>query len=165
MKKLPEVEQAKALMADAMGWSVMKWLREKKEVRRAADLANAALDQMEEKTKARWNNGLQAAYASLADPPAARGEADPPAGRKADRGGGGKSAAEAATRVGGDMLLMAKKIKAADGEAGRARMEAEKTFDDAEKQLSTSMAREGCRKAIHSWELHEKAIALAESAV
>jgi hypothetical protein len=41
-------------------------------------------------------------------------------------------------------------------------MEAEKAFDDAERQLSTSLAREGCRKAIHSWDLHEKAIRKAE---
>jgi hypothetical protein len=29
--------------------------------------------------------------------------------------------------------------------------------------LSTSMAREGCRKAIRSWEAHEHVIKLAES--
>jgi hypothetical protein len=44
-------------------------------------------------------------------------------------------------------------------------MDAEATFDLAEKQLSTSMAREGCRKAIHSWELHEKAIRKAETLI
>ena len=149
MNKLPEVETAKALMTDAISWSVMKWLREKKKVRHAADLADAALDQLDEKTKARWNDGLKAAYASLDDPPA-----------------GGKGAARAPKQAAsGDVLALAKKIKHADDEAYRARMDAEKTCDDAEKQLSTSMAREGCRKAIHGWELHEKAIALAESAI
>jgi hypothetical protein len=43
-------------------------------------------------------------------------------------------------------------------------MDAESTFDEAEKQLSTALAREGCRKAIHSWELFEKAIHLSEGA-
>jgi len=148
VRKLPDVENAKALMTDAMSWSVMKWLRQKKEVRRAADRANAALDQMEEKTKARWSDALKAAYASVADLPAA-----------------GKSVARApSTAASGDVLTLAKKLKHADDEASRARMEAERTFDEAEKQLSTSMAREGCRQAVHSWELHEKAIALAESA-
>jgi hypothetical protein len=52
-----------------------------------------------------------------------------------------------------------------DDEAYRARMDAEKTFDDAEKQLSTSLAREGCRKAIFSWDLHEKAIRKAETLI
>jgi len=61
--------------------------------------------------------------------------------------------------------LVAKKIKEADDAAYRARMDAEKSFDDAEKQLSTSLAREGCRKAIHGWELHEKAIRMAEAAI
>ena len=56
-------------------------------------------------------------------------------------------------------------IKDADDTARRARMHAEKTFDDAERQLSTSLAREGCKKAIHSWELHEKAISKAETAM
>jgi hypothetical protein len=44
-------------------------------------------------------------------------------------------------------------------------MDAEETFDEAERQLSTSLAREGCRKAIQSWELHEKAIRRAEALV
>ena len=47
----------------------------------------------------------------------------------------------------------------------QARLEAEKTFDAAEKQLSTALAREGCRKAIEGWELHERAIRKAEAAV
>jgi hypothetical protein len=56
-------------------------------------------------------------------------------------------------------------MKEADDLAYRARMDAEKTFDDAEKQLSTSLAREGCRKAIESWDLHEKAIRKAEAMI
>ena len=64
-----------------------------------------------------------------------------------------------------DATLLAKKIKESDDEAYRARMDAEETFDKAEKQLSTALAREGCRKAIHSWDLHEKAIRKAESVI
>ena len=149
MNKLPEVEQAKMLMTEAMVWSVMKWLREKKTVRKTADQADAALDQLDEKTKARWNDALKSAYASLGGSPSAKRTATQPQKKPASS----------------EVLALAKKIKHADDEAYRARMDAEKTFDDAEKQLSTSLAREGCRKAIHGWELHEKAIALAESAV
>ena len=29
--------------------------------------------------------------------------------------------------------------------------------------MSSDLAREGCKKAIHSWELHEKAIRKAEA--
>jgi len=56
-----------------------------------------------------------------------------------------------------------KKVKEADDEAALARADAEQTFDNAERQLSTRLAREGCRKAIESWNLHEKAIQKAEA--
>jgi hypothetical protein len=42
-------------------------------------------------------------------------------------------------------------------------LDAEETFDQADKKLSTSLAREGARKAILSWVLYEKAIVKAES--
>ena len=41
MKTLPEVETAKQLMNEAIRWSVITWLREKKRVRKTADQANA----------------------------------------------------------------------------------------------------------------------------
>ena len=43
MKKFDEVEQAKALMTEGLSWSVMKWIAEKKRVRKAADKANNLL--------------------------------------------------------------------------------------------------------------------------
>ena len=138
MRKLPEVEEAKALMTEAVEWSVMKWLKEKKRVRKVADLANNALDQLSEETKLQWTDELRAAYGALAE-----------------NTGKGKPSDER-------ILKSVKPVKQADDEAFRAHMEAENTFDEAERQLSTSMAREGCRKAIYSWELHEKAIRLAE---
>lgn len=50
-----------------------------------------------------------------------------------------------------------------DISAKGARLDAEETFDQAEKQMSVSMARDGCKKAIHSWELRDKAIRKAEA--
>jgi len=135
MPQLREVEEAKALMAEATEWSVMKWLREKKSVRKTADRANAALDELSKRTKLLWPEELRAAYAALENHAAG---SDP------------------------KTLNAAKQVKRADEEALRARMDAENTFDEAERQLSARMAREGCRKAIDSWELHEKAIRLAE---
>jgi hypothetical protein len=44
-------------------------------------------------------------------------------------------------------------------------MTAEQTFDEAEKQLSTRLAREGCRQAIESWNLHQKAIRQSETLI
>ena len=65
MEKIPEVEAAKTLMTEAVSWSVMKWLREKKRVRKTADQANAALDQLNQAVKDRWPDSVRVAYASL----------------------------------------------------------------------------------------------------
>jgi hypothetical protein len=151
VSKFPEVETAKALMTEAMTWSVMKWLREKKRVRTTADLANAALDLLSETTKARWSHGLRAAYGEL--------------GSQIDGSASGTQRKQLSRAIDSDAQLTVKKVKEADDEAYRARMDAEETFDEAERQLSTSLAREGCRKAIHGWELHEKAIRKAEAAI
>ena len=127
MGKLAEVEAAKAVMTEALDWSVLKWLREKKRVRKIADCANELLDRRLQETQALWDKELLAAY----------------------RDGGAGAA---------------RKLRQADEQARRARMDAEATFDEAERQLSTAMARKGCRKAIHSWELYEKAIRLSQDA-
>ena len=137
MRKLPEVEEARALMTEAQEWSVMKWLREKKRVRKTADRANDALDQLSKETKLLWSDELRAAYGALAQ-----------------NARGNQPDAEVPNAV--------KQVKRADDESFRAHMDAESTFDEAERQLSTGMAREGCRKAIYSWEQHEKAIRMAE---
>ncbi len=151
MKTLPEVETAKALMTEAMTWSVMKWLREKKRVRKTADLANAALDQASQAVRGRWPDQLRTAYEALVKQ-RARGvlaSRQPLLRIKTDR----------------DETFVVNKSCEADDEAYCARMDAEKAFDDAERKLSTSLAREGCRKAIHSWELHEQAIRKAETLI
>ncbi len=145
MEKIPEVEAAKTLMTEAVSWSVMKWLREKKRVRKTADQANAALDKSNQAVKDRWPDSLTVAYQSLV---AVTVPNQP---------------ATLSPTIDPQSSLSAKKVKEADDAAYRARMDAEETFDEAERQLSTSLAREGCRKAIQSWELHEKAIRKAEA--
>jgi hypothetical protein len=149
VEKIRAVETAKALMAEAVAWSVMKWLREKKTVRKAADQANSALDQLERSVKDGWPDEIRAAYEALTERSGGNGKAR-------GRNDSNSAAIDAQT------ILNAKRIKAADDEAYSARMDAEETFDIAEKQLSTALAREGCRKAIRCWELHEKAIRRAE---
>lgn len=145
MQKLTEVEKAKTLMQEATAWSVMKWLREKKNVRKAADQANAALDRLNESIKKKWADDIKAAYQAV--------------------GSSNGQAKKAATNGERDVISMAKMIKEADDEARRAKQDAEDTFNQAEKMMSTSLAREGCRKAIYSWDLHESAIQKAESAI
>jgi len=149
MEKLPAVESAKELMTEAVGWSVMKWLRQKRTVRQIADQANAALDQLNREVKERWSADFKVAYETLLGQGAHTMK--PP----------GKNARATDSQV----ILSVRRIKAADEEAYRARMDAEESFDIAEKQLSTALAREGCRKAIRSWELHEKAIRIAEALI
>ncbi len=147
MEKIPEVEAAKTLMNEAMTWSVMKWLREKKRVRKTADQANAALDRSSQAVREQWPGPARAVYEALSAQTA-----------------GAATARSRPTRLGADAnTLIVTQSKEQDDEAYRARMDAETTFDLAEKRLSTSLAREGCRKAIYSWELHEKAIRKAES--
>lgn len=142
MKKLTEVEAAKELMTEAMKWSVMRWLREKKRVRKTADQANAALDQLSDDIKQNWSSNLRSAYEALG---AGNGSQSVP---RNSHSSNGQSAVN--------------RCKQADNEARRAREDAEETFDRAERLLSTSVAREGCLKAIQSWELKQKAIRLAE---
>jgi phosphatidate phosphatase PAH1 len=152
MLKLREVEAAKMLMSEAVNWSVMRWLAEKKRVRKAADLANDALDALDRELKAGWSVELQAAYDELSSVSTNKpGDQHQGNGKKLNSDSGIK--------------ILAKQLKQADDEAYRARMDAEDTFDRAEKRLSTSMAREGSRKAITSWVLHEKAIVLSEAAI
>jgi len=142
--KLSEVDEAKSLMREAMEWSVFKWLFEKNKVRETADRANAALDRANRTVKMQWTNQVKAAYKEAAKPGSRRdGHASPP--------------------TDSDVALLLRKMKEADSAAHRARREAEDTFNQAERQMSTDLAREGCRKAIRQWELDEKAIRCAEA--
>ncbi len=150
MRKLPEVEEATALMMEAVDWSIFKWLFEKRRVRETADRANAALDKLNQAVKARWSSEMKAAYKQLT---AKAGGARP---RRQ-----GEPASEV---IDPQVRLLAQKVKEADDAAYEARMDAEETFDEAERQLNSDLARQGCQKAIRSWELHEKAIRRAEAA-
>ncbi len=48
MRKLPAVEEARAIMTEGTEWGVWRWLLEKKRVREIADKARAALDDFED---------------------------------------------------------------------------------------------------------------------
>ena len=146
MKKLQEVEDAKALMKEAMDWSVFKWLFEKSSVRETADVANATLDRLNRKIKKQWSDHLQGAYRHLSSHPSK---------------GNGK--ASPLPVIDAELLRLVHQVKATDDKARLAREDAENTFDEAERHMNISLAKEGCKKAIHSWTLHEKAIREAEA--
>jgi hypothetical protein len=156
MQKLIEVEDAKALLTEATDWSVWRWLMEKKRVRAAADRANEVLDEIDRRVKATWSDELKKAYRELEL--LARVDGNARIRRQYE-----KARAEA-EGIDPGIKLTAKRLKEADDTAYQARMDAEDIFDEAERRLSTSMAREGSRRAMASWDLHEKAIRKAEAA-
>lgn len=156
MQKLAAVEEAKALMNQAKDWSVWHWLLEKSKVRKAADSAVDALAELEKKVKAGWDDDLKRAYRQL------DAQANLETGTKAQRQY--EKARKEANGIDPKIKLAVRRVKEADDEAYRARMDSEQTFVDAERQMSASLAREGARKAIESWELRERAIRKAEAA-
>jgi hypothetical protein len=157
MRKLIQVEDAKSLLEVAKDWGVWKWLTEKKRVRRTADIAWEAFDELEKEVKSGWSGDLQSAYAELtAEAAAADGGA--PAKRKFEK------AKKDAAAVDAKIKAVARKLKDADDEAYRVRMEAERMFDEAEKRLSSSMAREASQVAIDAYNLREKAVRKADTA-
>jgi hypothetical protein len=146
VRKLTEVEEAKVLMTEAMEWSVFTWLFQKSRVRETADRANAALDKLNRAVKSRWSSEVKAAYRELTAKAGAR-----------------RTGEIAPETVDPQIRLFVKKVKDSDDAARRPRTAAVDTFDEAERQLNTNFAREGCQKAVHQWELDEKAIRQAEA--
>ena len=152
MKKLEAVEEARAIMTQGKEWGVFKWLMEKRKVRGIADRATAALNECEDKVKATWSDELKKAYNYLATK-----DSD------ADKGKKGAKAKEDA-KFDPEILAIAQKVLDADEETEIQRLDAEDTFAEGERQLSTAMACEGAGKALATYDLHEKAIRKAEAA-
>jgi len=154
VKKLPAVEDARAVMAQGMAWGVWKWLTEKKRVRALADEARAALDDFEMKVKLTWSNEYKLAYNQLVSE---NGDA---------RQARSKSkVVKSATNgnVDAKVLAAVTKVKQADDEAYNAHEDAEDLFAEAERKMSTVMARDAARKALEAYDLHEAAIRKAEA--
>jgi len=150
MRKLPEVEEARSIMTQGMEWGVWKWLTEKKRVRLAADRATDALNAAEMRVKETWSEELKQAYDALVDQEFSTSK------RKGKNG--------ELKGINPGLLDLARHVKQADDEAETCRLDAEDTFDEAERRMSTDMAREGARKALQTYDLHEKAIRRAEAA-
>ncbi len=156
MHKLPAVEEAKAFFREAAEWSVWRWLTEKKRARSIADRANEILDAVDRAVKDSWGEDLKKAYRELEAEE--EFEADP--GKKAAY----IKAREAAKDVAPALKAVARRIREADNEAYNAHMDAEDTFDEADRKLSAELARQGSKRAVESWELHESAIRKSEAA-
>jgi len=155
MQKLIEVEEAKAVMNEAKGWSLWGWLTEKRRLRSTADKAWEALDAAEKKAKDTWSDDLKKAYRELEAE--AQADSNPRSKRQLEK------AREEAKDIDADVKAAVKRVKDAFDESYNAHMTAEETFDVADRRMSTSMAREGADQAIEAWELTEKAIRKAEA--
>jgi len=156
MEKLIAVEEAKALLTIAKDWSILQWLAEKRKVRTIADKGTAALNAAERQVKSGWSEDLRNAYAELSVPP--EDSDDPFAAAEYE------FIKQQAGAIPEAIRAAAQRVKEADDIATRARMNAEKTFDDAERRLSASMARRGAEEAIEAYALHYKAIDAAVAA-
>ena len=67
------------------------------------------------------------------------------------------------SRNGEDIPQEVRRLKDADREAEEAHQAAEAQFDEADRRMSTSMARDGCQMAIDAWILREKLIRKMEA--
>ncbi|MGA9565401.1 MAG: hypothetical protein WBS19_07755 [Candidatus Korobacteraceae bacterium] len=151
MRKLEAVEEARAIMTLGREWGVFKWLMEKRKVRGIADRATAALNEAEDKVKATWNDDLKRAYNFLAT-------------QNGDAGKAKKVSKGEAKAFDPEILSIAQKVLEADQETETQRLEAEETFAEGERRMSTEMARQGAGQALVTYDLHEKAIRKAEAA-
>lgn len=154
MKKLPAVEDARAVMTEGTEWGVWKWLTEKRRVRGIADKARAALDDLETKVKLTWSDDLKIAYNQVVSDD---GDVKRPRRKTKDHKPAGASGADAKA------LAAVKRIAEADDEAYNAHEDAEEAFAEAERKMSTGMARDAARKALAAYDLHEAAIRKAEA--
>lgn len=161
MRRISAVEEARAIMTEGIEWGVWKWLMEKKRVRAVADVARAALDDCEMKVKLTWSDDCKLAYNQLVSED---GNGNSKRPRKQSQGKQSKSNGHATEKISDPKILAAvKRIAEADDEAYNAHEDAEDIFADAERKMSTGLAREGARKALEAYDLHEAAIRKAES--
>jgi hypothetical protein len=150
MEKLIPVEEAKALFTEAQDWSLWRWLKDKKKARAAGNAATEAFDTLDKKIKDSWAEDLKKAYRELEAEAAADGNAK--SRRQYEK------AKEEARDIDAKIKLAVKRVKQADDEAYRARMDTEAKFDEAEERLSANLAREGAVMALESWRLREAAL-------
>lgn len=138
MHKLEPVEEAKTLFEEAKQWGVWQWLTQKRRLRQTADAAWEALEKCEDRVKRSWDEAIRKAYRDL---------------------GGRKNG----NRMDPAIHAALQRLKEADEEAYKARMDAEAQFDEADRRMSTSMAREGAQMAIDAWTMREKLIRKMEA--
>lgn len=122
------------MFEQARDWGVWQWLSRKRQARQTADAAWVALEACEHKVIAGWSEPLRKAWRS-----------------------------NSTSRGGSELHRAIQRLKQADEEANNARLAAEAQFDEADRRMSTSMAREGSQMAIDAWTMREKLIRRLEA--
>ena len=148
MRKLAAVEEARAVMTEAADWGVFRWLLEKGRVQEIADRATAALAQADSRVKEAWGEDLKRAYKALVQ--------QEKSSRDHKKNG--------LPGIAPELTRLARGVKEAFDQGQRARLQAEATFDEAERRMSADLARTGCRQALESYDLRERAIRKSEAA-
>jgi hypothetical protein len=143
------------LFEEAKKWGLWRWLTEKRHVRQTADRAWQAFDEHEGKVKASWSELAQKAFREVEAQAAA--SADGRARRSYER------AREDAKDIAPEIKAAVQRLRKADEECYKARMGAEAQFEEADRRLNTSMAREGAQIAIDAWLLREKYVRRMEA--
>ncbi len=110
----------------------------------------------EMKVKLTWSDELKLAYNQLVtengDAKQARGKSKSKSAKTVANG-----------KIDPKVLAVITKVKEADDDAYNAHEDAEDLFAEAERKMSTRMAREAARKALEAYDLHEAAIRKAEA--
>lgn len=151
MRKLPAVEDARAIMTEGLEWGMWRWLLEKRRVRTIADLATEALDEADAAAKAGWTDELKRAYDHLVIKEGKVTRHKP-------------ARHHTAGKVDPQVAAVARRVAEADDEAERTRLLAEDIFAEGERRMSVSLAREGARTALKTYDLRESAIRKSEAA-
>jgi hypothetical protein len=138
MKRLTAVEEARKLFEGAKAWGLWEWLNEKKRARQTAEAAWEALDRYERKVQASWNEDILHGWRGL-DTGRRTNHLDPAIWRALED------------------------LKKSDAAAHKARMDAQARFEEADREMSALLARQGAQMALEAWTLREEFIRRMET--
>jgi hypothetical protein len=142
---LHAVIEAKRLLDETQQWWPWSWASDlnKIKLRSAIETATRALELEVEKAKNSWSREMQRAYRELTIPESRR----------------------VSTRnINPEVKRTARKLKDAEDELNQATLQAQKTFDEAERELNPSKAREGALQTAKAIAQHEFVLSIANAA-
>lgn len=142
---LRAVVEAKRLLEETQQWWPWTWASDlnKIKLRSAIETATNALEREVQKAKHSWSREMQTAYRELRVAPSQRA---------------------LASIIDPIIKRAARKLKTAEDELNQATLKAHNIFDEAEKELNPSKARDGALQTAKAIEQHETVLSLANAA-